>query len=212
MTPPRNLKSRIDHLLQEAFVNDESHIYWIVSNVIVLVILWSIVVVLLDYEPLLKPSEYIVATVFILEYAANIYVTKPARRYIFSVRGGIDLLAIAPTLLVWLDIPQLKVVRGLRMARFVRILRFLRLVRLLKLTEAARGDVRRLAGVAFLGIGVVIIAVCRGVLIGLDPAVLRPIVIVGFAFVGVGDLIYVSTFLRRRPVRGEPTPPGDAPS
>ncbi len=65
---------------------------------------------------------------------------------------------------------------------------------------------------AFLGIGVVIIAVCRGVLIGLDPAVLRPIVIVGFAFVGVGDLIYVSTFLSRRPGLGEAAPPGDAAS
>lgn len=213
MKAPGYLKSRVDRFLHAAFVDDQSHTYWVVSNVIVFVTLFSIVAVVLDYDRLLKPSEYVVATVFTLEYVALVYVTKPAWRYIFSVRGAIDILAIAPTLLVWLDVPQLKVVRGFRMARFLRILRFLRMVRLLKLAEGARGDTRRLAGVSLLGVGVVIIAICRGVLLSLPDQVVRPIVIVGFVFVGAGDLIYLSTLFRRpAPSDGDDTPRGHRPS
>ncbi len=199
--PAATLKARFDALLHEAFADQESHLYWVVSNFILVVTLFSIIVILLDYEPLLKIEEVFVTTVFILEYAANAYVSKPTRKYVLSWRGLIDAIAIAPVLLTWAAMPYVKLARGLRVVRFARVIRFLRLLRLarvLKLTKDAAGDTHKTAGVTLLGVGVVIVAVCRGFRAFLPEGLLQPLLIAGIVFVVVGDVVYILAIRRSR--------------
>ncbi|MBT5532900.1 hypothetical protein HOK31_07540, partial [Candidatus Poribacteria bacterium] len=199
--PRGTLKSRFDALLHEAFADQESRLYWVVSNFILVVTLFSIIVILLDYEPLLKIEEVFVTTVFILEYAANAYVTKPTRKYVLSWRGLIDAIAIAPVLLTWAALPYVKLARGMRVVRFARVLRFLRLLRLarvLKLTKDVAGDTYKTVGVTLLGVGVVVVAICRGFRALLPEGALRPLLIVGIICVVVGDVVYILAIRRSR--------------
>jgi voltage-gated potassium channel len=134
--------TRFDGLLHEAFANEESKLYRAVSNVVVTLIFVSIVTIVLEsvvelhakYERFFKLSEYFVVGVFILEYAGQVHTTRPRRKYIFGVWGIVDFLAIAPSLIGWLDLRQLKI------ARILRVMRFLRLMRILKLAKVVSED------------------------------------------------------------------------
>jgi hypothetical protein len=199
--PAGTLKSRFDALLHEAFADQESYLYWVVSNFVLVVTLFSVIVIILDYKPLLRIEEVFVTTVFILEYAANAYVARPTRKYVLSWRGFVDAIAIAPVLLTWAAMPEMKIARGLRVVRLARVLRFLRLLRLarvLKLTKDAAGDSHKTVGVTLLGVGVVIVAVCRGLRAFLPEGVLRPLLIAGIIFVVVGDVVYILAIRRSR--------------
>ncbi len=139
---------RFDRLLHEAFANEGSKLYASVSNFVVLVIMYSIVGIVLEsveelhnkYLRFFKISEYIVVGIFVVEYACQVHVTRPRRKYILGTWGIIDFLAIAPSLIGWLDLRQLKI------ARILRVMRFLRLMRILKLAKTVVDDYEQTVG------------------------------------------------------------------
>jgi voltage-gated potassium channel len=144
----RTLFSKFDALVHEAFANEESKLYGVVSNFVVLVIIYSIVGIIFEsvvelhakYEAFFRISEYIVVGIFIAEYAGQVHVTRPRRKYIFGLWGIIDFLAIAPSLIQWLDLRQLKI------ARILRVMRFLRLMRIMKLAKTVTADYEKTKG------------------------------------------------------------------
>ena len=131
---------RIDHILHEAFGNEDSPLYHAVNRVIVGLILFSVVSVVLAsvrsiYEPyrlIFDLSELVIVTLFTIEYAINIYVATDRKKYLLGPWGIIDLLAILPSILLLLDLRALKVTRILRILRFLRLLRMLRVLKLAK--------------------------------------------------------------------------------
>ena len=88
----------------------------------------------------LKIAEISVVSIFILEYAARLYVAKHKLRYVTSVYAVIDILSIIPVLIEFIDLSFLRIFRWLRFFRLIRILRFQRMFKqqhtfLGKLTE-----------------------------------------------------------------------------
>ncbi len=131
---------RVDYWIREAFENQKSRTYGIVSNFVMAVIFYSIATIVLEsiggweqaHDRFFRISEIIVVSIFLVEYIGNIYVTRPRRSYIFGWWGMIDLLAIVPSLINFIDLQQMKV---------ARVLRFLRLMRILKLAKRVAADV-----------------------------------------------------------------------
>jgi voltage-gated potassium channel len=106
-------------------------------NIVLLsAIILSVVVVLLDSEPLvhqrygrwLYALEWVFTILFTIEYALRIYCLEKKEKYIFSAMGIIDLIAILPTYLSLL-------VFGYQYLLVVRSLRLLRVFRLFKLRQ-----------------------------------------------------------------------------
>ncbi|WP_019140193.1 ion transporter [Noviherbaspirillum massiliense] len=102
---------------------------------LIAVILFSILVVMMDsvhaigdrYGTAIDVLEWGFTILFTIEYLARIYCVKHPLRYMTSVFGIIDLLAILPTYLA-LVVPEVHALLD------VRILRLLRIFRILKLT------------------------------------------------------------------------------
>ena len=82
----------------------------------------------LEYQ-ILEYTEILTLIIFLIEYFGNVYVTRPIRKYVLGGWGLVDFFAIAPSLIKFINISGLKIVR------VMRILRFLRLMRLLKLAK-----------------------------------------------------------------------------
>jgi|SaaInl7_100m_RNA_FD_contig_31_1987992_length_1255_multi_10_in_0_out_0_2 hypothetical protein len=195
--PKLPLRERIDGFLDDCFKNEQSAAYLIVSNLVIMVILFSIASILVesvpsiyqDYEPFFKVSEVVVVVIFLLEYAGTLYVTKPWTSYALGKWGIIDMLAILPSVISWISLPQLK---GAQILRILRILRFLRLMRLLKLTKGAATDYKKLTGVTLLAAGVPFLA--GGILISSLPEKVKVVMgCAGFVMIGIGDLIYLGS-------------------
>ncbi len=195
--PKAPLGERINGFLEDCFLNEQAAAYLIVSNFIIMVILFSIASILveevesiyIDYEPFFKVSEVVVVAIFLLEYAGTLYVTKPWTKYALGKWGIIDMVAILPSVISWISLPQLK---GAQILRLLRILRFLRLMRLLKLTKGAGTDYKKLTGVTLLAAGVPFLA--GGILIGSLPEKIKVIMgCTGFVMIGIGDLIYLGS-------------------
>lgn len=112
----------------------EHHILleWIIWMVIL-----SVVVTVLEhdpaldaqYHPLFRIVETIILVVFASDYAANLYYTPSKRGYALSFAGIVDLMAILPSALIFVDLTAIKFLRGLRFLRFLRILQVVKAVR-----------------------------------------------------------------------------------
>lgn len=130
----------VHNFLHEAFGNEMSKLYRIVNDIIMLLVLFSIgsVIAASDeafyekYQEFFDTSEMIVVAIFTVEYAANLYVTRPMKKYALGPWGIIDLLAIVPSYFNFIDLRAIKVLRVLRVLRFLRLMRLLRLLKLAK--------------------------------------------------------------------------------
>ena len=101
--------------------------------VLLLVIVASVVVIMLetvpslqaDYGQMLQKLEWIFVSFFTLEYFLRIYAVGKPLKYIFSLFGIIDLIAIIPTYLgLFIPVgPGLNTIRILRLFRVYSILR-----------------------------------------------------------------------------------------
>jgi voltage-gated potassium channel len=139
---------RIDWLIHQAFSNQESRLFSAVSNLVIVVIFFSIGSIVFEsvesihtkHAGFFKVSEYIAVSIFVVEYMGMVYVTRPIRKYTLGIWGIIDFLAIAPSLIGALDLRQLKV------ARILRVLRFLRLMRILKLAKKVSDNYEDIKG------------------------------------------------------------------
>ena len=78
-----------------------------------------------EYETTFSKVELLLSSVFLIEYILRIYQAERKIAFIFSFFGIIDLLAFAPTFLVFLPID----LRGLRALRLFRVARILKLAR-----------------------------------------------------------------------------------
>ncbi|HOW32247.1 MAG TPA: ion transporter [Bacteroidales bacterium] len=98
---------------------------------ILLVMLDSVVSIHRKYFNLLGTLEWIITVIFTIEYIARIWVVERPRKYIFSIYGLIDILAILPSYLgLFFGVGQSLLV--------IRILRFLRIFRIFKLSRYTR--------------------------------------------------------------------------
>ncbi len=140
MSKNKSLFSSIDFFLHEGFANEESKLYRIINDFIVFLIFISILSITLEsvtslnekYQYYFKLSENIIVAIFTLEYIINIYVAKEKRKYMLGPWGFIDLFAILPSYLNFIDLRALKVVRVGRVLRFLRLMRMARLLKLSK--------------------------------------------------------------------------------
>jgi len=133
--------------LNRWLIDTSSPQYFLVSDILAFFTVVSIVSIVLETVPSLEKYqtifliiEWIAVTVFALEYVARIVVTKPARRYVFSFFGFIDLISIAPTILGLGNFTFLK------SARAVRLIRLLRLVRIAKMKHLKAHDLEEKMG------------------------------------------------------------------
>lgn len=97
-----------------------------------LVMLESIPSINARYHKVLIISEWILTSIFTIEYALRIYAVKKPWRYIFSFYGIIDLLSILP-FYIGLFFPAGKFLAN------IRILRLLRVFRIFGLTQFTHG-------------------------------------------------------------------------
>ena len=125
---------RLHRFVHDCFADTSCALYKRMSNVVMAAIFVSIALIVLETVGDLK-TQYALAfsiavvAIFILEYIANVYVTRPRRAHVLGVWGIIDLVAILPTLVEFLPMKGLRVVRVLRVLRFLRLLRILKLAR-----------------------------------------------------------------------------------
>jgi voltage-gated potassium channel len=75
----------------------------------------------------LRITEFSLVGVFILEYAARMWVSKSKVKHFFNIYSIIDLIAILPILVNFVNLTFFRIFRILRMFRILRILRFQRI-------------------------------------------------------------------------------------
>lgn len=80
-----------------------------------------------EYAAWFTYAEYVLVTIFTLDYVRNFRNAPDKRAYMFSVGGIIDLLSILPTYLSLLDVTGLKALRALRVLRVLRVLKLIKL-------------------------------------------------------------------------------------
>lgn len=127
-------KKYIYNTLQEP----TTHSFKVFHDILAIIILFSTILVILETVPsiaMTRPQFFlytdIVVTIFFsIEYILRIITDKKPGRYIFSAMGLIDIIAIIPSLLLFVT-PQISpAVRLLRILRALRILRLFRVIRL----------------------------------------------------------------------------------
>lgn len=80
------------------------------------------------YHYILRASEWVITSIFTIEYFTRIWLIRKPLKYIFSFYGLIDLMALLPTYLSFF-------IAGGQSLIVIRALRLLRIFRILKLTR-----------------------------------------------------------------------------
>tara|TARA_B110000483_G_scaffold99953_1_gene122676 strand:- start:113898 stop:114731 length:834 start_codon:yes stop_codon:yes gene_type:complete len=102
-------------------------IYTILASVAT-VILESVESISMHYQGIFDSAEWFFTVLFTVEYIIRIYTHPSPRKYIFSVYGFIDLVAILPTYLAL-------IFTGAESLIILRLIRVMRIFRVLKLIE-----------------------------------------------------------------------------
>jgi len=123
-------------LLIKAFARPTTKTFHVVQDFLALLTIVSIVALVLETVPALSGYsqtflivEWVVVSVFTLEYISRLYVTKPGYKYSLSFFGIIDLVLILPTFLGLGNFTFLKSARALRIIRLLRMLRLAKITR-----------------------------------------------------------------------------------
>ena len=123
-------------LVENAFSKPETKIFHLVQDFFALLTIISIVSLVLETVPSLSSYnqtfliiEWVAVSLFAIEYACRLYVSKPTLKYSFSFFGIIDLVAIVPTFLGLGNFTFLKSARALRIIRLLRMLRLAKITR-----------------------------------------------------------------------------------
>ena len=104
-----------------------------VSWLIPIVIVYSTVCFAVETIPYLSPevrsfleySEWVVVTLFTVEYLYRVYVSTDKLKFIFSFYGFIDIAAILPFYLsTTIDLRSMRLLRLLRLARILKLARY----------------------------------------------------------------------------------------
>ena len=78
-------------------------------------------------QTFLHTAELFLVGIFILEYAARMWVAERKTKHFFNIYSIIDLLAILPVAVNFINLSFLRIFRILRLFRILRILRFQRI-------------------------------------------------------------------------------------
>ncbi len=166
--------NHLGKLLSNLLINHKRREFHIANDVLGAFTILSIISLVLETVPTLHSYnhyftiiEWSALALFSAEYLARLYVSKPARSYIFSFFGIVDLIAILPSFLGLGNLTFLK------SARTLRILRLLRIIRLAKLSRIDTDDAEETIGI--FGFNVIIYALT-----------------LTFAMLFVGALLYTS--------------------
>jgi len=135
--------------LFRAFQDEKSKSYFIVNDIIAILIVLSTIAIILEtvagifeqYKTLFLIIEIFVVLIFTIEYISRIVTSEKKLSYIFSTMGIIDILAILPSYLLFISpifTSNIKVLRIFRIIRIIRLLRVIRLVRIFSLTKARK--------------------------------------------------------------------------
>lgn len=105
---------------------------------ITVLIIYSVICYSIETLPSLSPSsliffrysEILVVTLFTIEYLFRVYSSPDKIKFIFSLYGLIDLLAILPFYLATaVDLRTLRLIRLLRLARLLKLVRYNRAIK-----------------------------------------------------------------------------------
>ncbi len=117
------LKERVRHVLEES----DSTAGVVVNGAIAFLILLSAALFAIQTYPLssstqawLKVADQIILVLFTLEYVVRLWSAKRPLRFVFSIYGLIDLVAILPFVLGFVDTRFLRLIRWLRILRLAR--------------------------------------------------------------------------------------------
>ena len=132
-----SLTTRLRAWLRLAYTDIGSKEHHILLEWIIWMVILSVVITVLQhdhtideqYHPLFRVVESFILLVFATDYASNIYFAQSKRAYVFSFSGIVDLLAIMPSALIFVDLTAIKFLRGLRFLRFLRILQVVKAVK-----------------------------------------------------------------------------------
>lgn len=110
----------------------------------------SVMVIFLDSVPALHglhkkayfELEWFFTVFFTIEYGARIWCSPNRRKYVFSIWGVVDLLAILPTYIA-LFLPEAAPLLIIRLLRTIRIFRVLRLFRLMSHANRLGAELRK---------------------------------------------------------------------
>lgn len=111
--------------------------------------------------PVLKTSEWVITTIFTVEYILRIWISKRPLRYILSFYGMVDMLSILPTFLelIFIGSHSLAVIRALRLLRLFRVLKLTRYMDQGNVIVRALWDSRRKIYVFLFGVFTVILII-----------------------------------------------------
>lgn len=133
-------ENRLKHKIFDIIFETNTRAGKLFNIILLLLILTSVGLVMSESIPSINARfhktlvilEWILTTIFTIEYLLRIYCTKKHWKYIFSFYGIIDLLAILP-FFIGLIYP------GSKFLSSIRILRLLRVFRIFGLTQFTRG-------------------------------------------------------------------------
>jgi voltage-gated potassium channel len=119
-------------------------------------IITSVMVIFLDSVPSLHDihkvsyfeMEWFFTAFFTLEYGVRIWCSPNRRKYIFSIWGVVDLLAILPTYIA-LFLPEAAPLLIIRLLRTIRIFRVLRLFKLMSHANKLASELRKTLPILF---------------------------------------------------------------
>jgi len=80
-----------------------------------------------SFKSFLITAEFVLVSIFIIEYSVRIWVAEKKTKHFFSVYSIIDLLSIIPILASFGNLSFFRIFRILRLFRMLRILRFQRI-------------------------------------------------------------------------------------
>ena len=142
--------------LHELIYESETAAGKVFDIILLLFILTSIIIVMLDSVNALKiqygrfffAMEWFFTIVFTIEYILRLICIRQPLRYVFSVLGVIDLLAIIPSYLslIFAGAQSLMVLRALRLLRIFRIFRLVHFLSEMKfLSIAIKNSLRKIS-------------------------------------------------------------------
>ena len=83
-----------------------------------------------DHAGVFKVIEYFAVFFFTIDYLGNLYYAKDRVKYFFSFWGLVDLISIAPSYLMMMNLTALQGSKVFRVLRVVRVLRVLKMARI----------------------------------------------------------------------------------
>jgi len=163
------MQSKLKKKLYEIIFEADTFAGKLFDIILLIVIIFSISLVMLEsidsinakYNSLFNYSEWIITTLFSIEYIARIWLLKKPFKYIFSFYGIIDFLSIIPSFLAifYIGANSLSVIRGLRLLRVFRILKLSRYSSEGKILIDALVESRQKLSVFLFGVLIVVILI-----------------------------------------------------